>query len=474
MKKFLLLTLLLFMTACDFGTNTKNDVPKTDTVIVHDTIRPKDTTKVIAHRSVVISDTNISTTHTLNISGKISEKNSSGKDVGGFPTVVCLESLNKCTKTNSKGQYSFTSPRIKFAGRSLNTDTTLTPENILPDTTSDTTTQIDSVVIRDTITTSDSVIIIDTTNILHNVYVDNDTSHIDSVIVYSDSRILYEIPVTSWKSILPDKYVVQRDISGHILKNSYSNETKNAEAIYWSEDSIALRIPLELSNDKLAYSGFVYQPYDDSSFVTGNKNKNLFVRILDANDSVFGISNVVNFSERSGDLSVFLNQIIPGNIQRYPKPNMFRVIKDGDNVSQIITSEKIPVKMIVDLDSLFLRPMFTKAVSVELNTVTVNYKIDSTVIDLFDTTKIDSIGVSFYSNKIDTLNFYTSNDVIEDGVVKTSFILSVDSGYNIFRIKWSGQVKYRPIQVSKQIMVSLELPQENSMTDIRVKVWFKK
>jgi hypothetical protein len=294
------------------------------------------------------------------------------------------------------------------------------------------------------------------------------------VIVYSDSRVLYEIPVTSWKSILPDKYVVQRDISGHILKNSYSNETKNVEAIYWSEDSIALRIPLELSNDKLAYSGFVYQPYDDSSFITGNKNKNLFVRILDANDSVFGISNVVNFSERSGDLSVFLNQIIPGNIQRYPKPNMFRVIKDGDNVSQIITSEKIPVVRYVDLDSLFLRPMFTKKVSVELNTVKFDYKIDSVVVDRFDTAQIDSIGVSFYSTKSDTLNFYTSNDVVENGLVKTTFVLNVDSGYNIFSIKWSGQVKYRPIEVSKQIMISLELKDTNPITDVRVKVWFKK
>ena len=470
MKKFLLLTLLLFMTACDFGTDPKNDVPRIDTVIVHDTIHTNPTTKVIAHRSVVISDTNISTTHTMNISGKVSEKNSSGKDLGGFPTVVCLESSNKCVKTNSKGQYSFTSPRIKFAGRSLNTDTTLTPENILPDTTSDTATQIDSVVVRDTITTNDSVIIIDTTNILHNVYVDNDTSYIDSVIVYSDSRVLYEIPVTSWKSILPDKYVVQRDISGHILKNSYSNETKNVEAIYWSEDSIALRIPLELSNDKLAYSGFVYQPYDDSSFITGNKNKNLFVRILDANDSVFGISNVVNFSERSGDLSVFLNQIIPGNIQRYPKPNMFRVIKDGDSVSQIITSEKIPVVRFVDLDSLFLRPMFIKTSVEDSVSIDIRYSFDASVVDMFDTSNVDSIGVAFNSSKSDTTILFT--DIFEADTISPIHRLVVDSGNNLFVLKWSGITNGKKFADNKTLRLILNKPE--IITDVRLKVWFKK
>ena len=437
MKKFLLLALLLLMTSCEFGTESKKEVPN---------VPPKDTTKVIAHRSVVVNDTNISKTHTLNISGKISEKNNSGNTIGGFSSaVVCLESSKKCVKPNSTGLYSFAAPKTSslYGARSLaQSDTTTTPEGIVPSILPDTVVKIDSNVVYDTIIKNDTIYQIQMIHISRNVFVDNDTARNDSVIVYSNSRILYEIPVTSWKYILPEKYVVQRNISGTIVKNGFEIETKNVEAIYWSVDSIALRIPLELSNDKLAYSGFVYQPYDDSSFITGNKNKNLVVRIVDVNDSVFGISNVVTFSERSGDLSVFLNPIIPGNILRYPRPNAFRVISNGQNVVKILqdTLVKIPSSIWCDFDSFMVRPQFNKIDQNDTdgNVWSKNYKVDTAKLSTFKYSGIDSVSFQFNSEISGNVNFNMMPDTFNYTTGKRSLALVIGNNRFDFPLLYSN------------------------------------
>lgn len=438
MKKFLLLALLLFMTACDFGTESKKEVP----VIIHDTIHVKDTTKVVARKTVAISDTNIYKTHTLNISGKILLKNNSGKDSVGFSdAVVCLESSKKCVKPNSTGLYSFAPLKTSslFGSRSLTqSDTTITPEGISPNILPDTVVKIDSNIVRDTIIKNDTIYQIQTYRITRNVYIDSDTTHSDSVIVYSNSRVLYEIPVTSWKSILPEKYVVQRNISGKISKNAYANETKSAEAIYWSVDSLALRIPLELSNDKSVYSGFVYQPYDDSSFKLQIKNKNLFVRIVDQNDSVFGISNVVNFSERAGDLSIFLNEIVPGAILRYPRPNAFRVITEGTNVIKILsdTLVKSYSNRWYSLDSLNYRNQFiTKTVVREgVGFSESYYAVDSLAYYSTNFSNVDSVSVRFDSDTAHYAAFTCAPDssIDSDGNL-IKHMLKIDSGTNEFK-----------------------------------------
>lgn len=454
MKKFLLLALLLFMTACDFGTESKKEVP----VIVHDTI--------------VISDTNISKTHTLNISGKISLKNSSGKDSVGFSdAVVCLESSKKCVKPNSTGLYSFAPLKTSslYGARSLvQSDTTITPEGISPNILPDTVVKIDSNVVYDTIIKNDTIYQIQTYHIVRNVYIDSDTTHSDSVIVYSNSRVLYEIPVTSWKSILPEKYVVQRNISGKISKNAYTNETKSVDAIYWSVDSLALRIPLELSNDKSVYSGFVYQPYDDSSFKFQIKNKNLFVRIVDQNDSVFGISNIVNFSERAGDLSVFLDSIIPGNILRYPRPNAFRVVNEGQNIIRILNDTAIRgTSSWYDLDSLFLRPMVEKIIDNDTlgNVYRVEYRIDSSKIKSLS---VDSISFRFVGDTTGLVQFKFAGDVL-DYAIGEKRLLDIVSGKNRF------DFPYTFVNNNKQAIIGRQLVWLKTLkiSDLKIMVHFK-
>ena len=301
-------------------------------------------------RKVTISDTVL--VKKKIISGKIIEKNTSGKNLGGFPAIVCSDAKKTCVETNGSGEYfmSFESPIQKISARMMKTE----------DSTFDTipNSKIDTIV--DTVAKVDKIDSTkkDTVKITYRKYVPQ--SEPDTVIVFKDSKKIYETPITSWLNILPDNYIVQRNISGKIIQNSYVNELKDVEAVFWSLDSIAMVIPLEINGEN--YSGFIYQHYNDSSFRRSIRMFNMFVRILDKSDSVYGLTPVVNYSERSGDL-VF-SDIIPGNIARYPRPNYFRVIKEGSDVSILIDSvQKVSTnKKWYAMDSLFVRPMYKDTV----------------------------------------------------------------------------------------------------------------
>ena len=238
------------------------------------------------------------------ISGKVLERSTTGSVVGGGKVVACLESSRKCVRTNSKGEYLISDNNI--LARSYGNDTGTTPEN-LP--------------------ASDNV----SGNVVQ-----------DTVKISTNGSVLYEVPITSWKSVLPDLYIVQRNISGNILKNVNYTDLKNVEAIFWNNDSIAMVIPLEISTNGITYSGFVYQPYDDSSFQKSLRRNNIFARLIDKNDSVFAVTSVQTYSERAGDIQIS-DTLIPGYIQRYPKPNTFIALKQGESVKvlPIVTSDLV-------------------------------------------------------------------------------------------------------------------------------------
>ena len=208
-------------------------------------------------------------------------------------------------------------------------------------------------------------------------------------------------------NILPDNYIVQRNISGKIIQNSYVNELKNVEAVFWSLDSIAMVIPLELNGEN--YSGFIYQHYNDSSFRKAIRMFNMFVRILDTADSVYGLTPVVNYSERSGDL-VF-SDLIPGSIARYPRPNYFRVIKEGSDVSILIDSVQniMTNKKWYSMDSLYVRKMYK-------DTFTVYPNAESMIGyygELWARYKLDTTSRAIVKNMIDSIGFYV--EVESDG-----------------------------------------------------------
>lgn len=383
MKKFLGIALALMMFGCDFGTESKKDVP----IPI-----PKD--------------------NTVKIYGKISTKNSNGENVS---SVVCLERSEKCVKTNSNGEYYFNF-KNNIASRKFGEDTTQTSENIIVD-----------------------------TNELNG----NDTTFTDTAIVYKNSKILYEIPVNSWKEVLPEKYIVQRNISGKIVYNGYNNELKVIEAVYWNTDSIALVIPLEISNNKLSYSGLIYQPYNDSSFQFALKVNNMFIRAIDTADSVFAISNVENYSERTGDLNNVFDDLILGSLRKYPKPNMFVTFKDGDSIPQIIadTIKQNIWILPVDFEDIFARNLW-KTES-KIDTVTfkddddsiitwheskyVLSEFDSMVLHNLDNKNIDSVYITFNSDQDTSVNIQTY-------WLGRNSDINIKTGKNVYGFKWDSKI----------------------------------
>lgn len=381
LKKILLIALFMFGVGCD-----KVTAPEKEVVYKTDTIFRNDTTKV---QKVTISDTVL--VQKKIISGKIVEKTSTGKVVGGFSSVVCSDSKMICTETNSSGEYylNFENPIQKISARFLKEkdttfDTVKTPEKI-------DTTKIDTVAKVSKIDSTKK----DTIKITYRKYVPQ--SEPDTVVVYKDAKKIYETPITSWLNILPSDYVVQRNISGKIIPNAFVSELKDIEAVFWSLDSVALAIPLELNGSN--YSGFIYQHYNDSSFKNSIRMYNLFVRILDTSDSVYGLTNVLNYSERSGDL--VLSDLIPGSIARYPKPNYFRVFKDGDKISVIVDSiQKIVTnKKWYSLDSLYYRQLskFNTIQSEQYKSTSFEWTYDSLTFNTIQK-DVDSIGIYFESD----------------------------------------------------------------------------
>lgn len=432
MKKFIGFALALMMFGCDFGTESKKEVPI-----------PKDTTKTIIRKTIVQNDTNINVSYSMNISGKVSEKNSSGNTIGGFSAIVCLENSGKCTKTNSKGQYSFSTPKTSsIAGRMFaESDTAQTPEVIeVPTNIPDTVTTVDTTIVQDTIIQNDSVIIVDSLDIVETISIDGDTANTDTVIVYKNSKILYEIPVTSWKEILPEKYIVQRNISGKIVYNGYNNELKQIEAVYWNNDSIALVIPLEISNNKLSYSGFVYQAYNDSSFQYALKINNMFIRAIDTTDSIFAISNVETYSERTGDLNNVFEDLILGSLRKYPKTNILVTIKDGDSVSKIISNNisETPWILPVDINKVFARNLWN--IVSEVDTFPTWYEtkyelsnFDTTALKNLDDKNVDSVYITFNSNKDTTVN-------VRLYWLEKNVDINIKTGKNVYGFKWDSKI----------------------------------
>jgi len=375
LRKFLLISMVMVGVSCNNATAPGNESIKSDAVKIQK-ITVSDT--ILVRRKVIF--------------GRIIGKNSSGKEVGAFSAIVCSDTKRTCVKTNNFGEYylNFESPIQKASARSLSAedfalDTTETPkviDAIKPDTSA----KIDKI---------DSTRV-DTIKITYRKIVPDNTP--DTLAIFKDSKKIFKTPITSWLNVLPDDYIVQRGISGKIIQNDYFDELTSVEAVFWSIDSIATIIPLEVNGGY--YSGFFYQHYNDSSFKNSIRVFNLFVRILDKSDSVYGLTNVVNFSERAGDLT--FADLAPGSIARYLYPNYFRAINDGSNVAAIFGSKNFSSanKKWYALDSLFIRPMFKDSTKFSPETRMGKYAGETQYVYL-----LDSTFRNIYKNSIDSIGF---------------------------------------------------------------------
>lgn len=131
----------------------------------------------------------------------------------------------------------------------------------------------------------------------------DDGSVIDTARIIVDGDTLREVPLTSWSTVLPTNYVVQRNIGVKV-----GNTTDVLEAVWWTNDSIANTI--QLGKDGVNRSGFIYTVYDDSMYARDAHLYWLFVRVKtsganNANgaDSILKYSDVHDVTAKSGDQS---------------------------------------------------------------------------------------------------------------------------------------------------------------------------
>jgi hypothetical protein len=199
------------------------------------------------------------------------------------------------------------------------------------------------------------------------------------------------------------------------------------------------------------------------------------------NDSVFCISEVVTYSERSGDLNSF-SEMVPGSVKRYPKPNYFQVIKDGDNIPRIViafnnTSFFNPNGY--DLDSLFVKPQFTKVTMQDSVTpyTSVFYNVDKSNYKIFDLVNIDSIG--FYVESSQDTTFNSSIKFLPDDFdyYSNKRVVQIVPGKNLFKFKYNTpnpQILLDQISKNGKANVLQVTYGTVNIKNWKILVWFKK
>jgi len=212
-----------------------------------------------------------------------------GKIAGGaISAKVCLKGKNVCTTPDVNGNYSFAGNTLEPVGNGGGYSARISEDSVV----------LDTVVIKD-----------------------------------PQNRIMREIPIHSWRSILPEFYIVQRDVRGSII-SKIEVDSLDFEAVYWNlKDSIAYVLKLEVDKSSMTYSGFIYMPYDDKSFTTGEKNRSLFSRAK-YKGKLFGATKVTTFSERFGDVvfdGLILSPFYRDTISKF-------YVRDSMNVGKFDTS----------------------------------------------------------------------------------------------------------------------------------------
>jgi len=322
----------LFAVGCDSErvinsepTAIRDTVVRNDTVVKNirysfKTVVKKTTVRIPS--KIVSRDTVVHKFENNVVMGKVTDKDSK-KAVG---IVVCSDAMRTCSKTNSSGVYRLTKKEQNIvAGRLMEgegIDTTVTPENVsltIPkDTTIDTSFNDDSLLVSDTISFTDSIktsdstiLVVDTVAIVDSIK-SYDSSEIvvtinapdtvgvnDTLTYVNGGTIMGEITIDSWGIILPENYIVQRDISA--IDSTWDVCIKTVEAVYFLRgDSVAKVVTLgKVGKD---FTGFVYTLYNDSSYRKDDKIYNLFLRGKNDSGKVVVKTDIETFSERFGDI----------------------------------------------------------------------------------------------------------------------------------------------------------------------------
>lgn len=247
------------------------------------------------------------------------------------------------------------------------------------------------------------------------------------VVVNGDT--LREIPVTSWN--LPSGYMVQRNATASVTRGK-GDSTK---LVYWSTDSIAYVVTLELdgghSNDTLGiYTGFVYAYYDSTSYMNNAKLFSYFVRTYEK-DTIKAYSDIFPVSARSGNFGVSSDKFhLTTYLHRGYSyvPALDYVKKWKDSTSLNYDSSWISVERKFSIDTITWVNGFVNYDSSQPKSSDIIAGLvenSDTAIKMFG--EIDSISISW--TVIDTTSDTTKFSVYVPGVVSTN---SISNLYDLY------------------------------------------
>jgi len=147
---------------------------------------------------------------------------------------------------------------------------------------------------------------------------------LDTAYIIVGNDTLKEIPITSWNSVIPEKYIVQRNVAVTVP----TRYTKgNVQFVYWDNDSIAHAVGVPKTSG-LKHSAYVYTYYDSASFTNHDTVFSWFARIK-VNDSVKTGTAINKLTYDAGDVVVDSSDFSTAAfVTEY-----YKTIPSGDTVS---------------------------------------------------------------------------------------------------------------------------------------------
>lgn len=206
---------------------------------------------------------------------------------------------------------------------------------------------------------------------------------LDTVKIVVAGDTMVEMPIISWKDVLPTNYLVQRNV-GCVIPNKYIGNI--VQAVYWDNDSIARVLNLGKTTSKNKFSGFIYTAYNDSQFVNQLPIYNLFVRIKKS-DSVVAHTEISEVTAQVGNLDYDSTQF--ENVKSFIK-YLFTVIPNDSSVKNYMDTVKKELIIDTTFDT-------TKYSFVDTNYVTIPYFFKDT---------------TFYSTEDSSYNKYAISSIL--------------------------------------------------------------
>jgi len=122
---------------------------------------------------------------------------------------------------------------------------------------------------------------------------------LDTAYIIVGNDTLKEIPITSWNTIIPEKYIVQRNVAVTVPTKYTKGDV---QFVYWDNDSIAHAVGVPKTSG-LKHSAYVYTYYDSASFTNHDTIFSWFARVK-MHDSVKTGTGINKLTYDAGDVVI--------------------------------------------------------------------------------------------------------------------------------------------------------------------------